>query len=201
MKRAVCFLLVASVLLPASRAAGQGGAAPKLKTDELDALWQELAGKDAAKAYRAIWRLVNAAEQSVPFLAGRLRKDIAPDSGRITRLVADLDAKRFGDRQRAMSELEKLGPLAKAALEQAHKANPSLEVRLRVEQLLEKISGLSMSAEDLRVWRALEVLEYIGDAAARRVLRGLADGAPGSTQTKEAKRALERLAKRPPATP
>jgi hypothetical protein len=41
--------------------------------------------------------------------------------------------------------------------------------------------------------RALEVLERIGTAEARRVLREVADGAPAAWQTREAKAALDRL--------
>jgi hypothetical protein len=212
MTRRIFLVLLVGLLYTGSPAAAapQGEAPPKQKdekqaakltTAELDALWTDLAGKDAAKAYRAIWALVAAPEQSVPFLGGRLRKDTAPEGGRITQLVRDLDSKRFNERQKAMVELEKLGPLAKSALEAALATKPSLEVKLRIEQLLDKISSLTLSADELRVWRALEALELIGNAAAQRVLRTLGEGARGTWQTEEARAALERLGKRPPATP
>jgi hypothetical protein len=44
--------------------------------------------------------------------------------------------------------------------------------------------------------RAIVVLEQLGRAAARQELRKLAGGAPGAEATREAKAALERLAKR-----
>jgi RNA polymerase sigma factor (sigma-70 family) len=42
-------------------------------SQELEALWGGLASADAAQAYRAIWSLVEAGEQTVPLLAARLR--------------------------------------------------------------------------------------------------------------------------------
>ena len=44
--------------------------------------------------------------------------------------------------------------------------------------------------------RAIEVLEHIGTAEARQVLKSLANGAPEARRTREAKSSLERLAKR-----
>src|SRR5437764_326155 len=103
MKRYVGVLVLMGLLFPGANAAAasQGDPPPKekkaqpavkLKAEELEALWTTLAGKDAAKAYKAIFALAAAPEQSVPFLAQRLRKDTAPEARRIAQLVADLDS-------------------------------------------------------------------------------------------------------------
>ncbi|MCI0460808.1 MAG: hypothetical protein L0Z62_27995 [Gemmataceae bacterium] len=170
--------------------------AEPLSPERLKALWEDLAGKDAAKAYKAIWAMVDDPKQSVPFLKERLKAVPTPDAKRLQKLVGDLDHPRFPEREKAMVELEKLGALARPALEGVLAAKPSLEVRRRVEKLLEKITGFTLSPEELRVWRALEVLEHVGNPAARQVLQTLAEGAPGSWQSEEARAALERLKRR-----
>jgi RNA polymerase sigma factor (sigma-70 family) len=55
-------------------ATGSGGrrAAGKLRPEELDAAWADLAGSDASKAYQAMGRLIAAPEQAVPLLRERL---------------------------------------------------------------------------------------------------------------------------------
>ncbi len=180
--------------------AGEKKAEP-LTPERLKALWEDLAGKDAAKAYRAIWAMVDDPGQSVPFLKERLRAVPTPDAKRLKQLVADLDHSRFTEREKAMVELEKLGALAGPVLKNALDANPSLEMRRRIEKLLEKITGFTLSPEELRVWRALEVLEHVGNPAARQVLQTLADGAPGSWQAEEARLALNRLKRRTSVSP
>jgi hypothetical protein len=168
-----------------------------LSPKELETLWDDLAGKDAAKAYRAIWAMVAAPSQSVPFLQARLKAVPGPKPGQIDRLIGELDSKRFTEREKAMVELEKLGPLATPALTKAleSKPGPSLEMRRRIEKLLEKTVGLTFSTEELRLWRALEVLEHVGNPGARELLGALARGAPGAWQTEEARAALQRLAR------
>jgi hypothetical protein len=49
--------------------------------------------------------------------------------------------------------------------------------------------------------RAVEVLERIGNAEARRVLEALAKGAPEARLTREARTSLERLLGRTAAAP
>jgi hypothetical protein len=97
--------------------------------------------------------------------------------------------------------LEKLHELAEPALQNVLQGKPALEVRQRVEQLLEKLHGPITNPEQLRMIRAVEVLEHIGTPEAKQVLRSLAKGAPEARLTKEAMASLERLAKRSRAQP
>src|SRR5262249_53627137 len=69
----------------------------KLSAKELEARWADLAGEDAAKAYRAVWDLVAAANQSVPFLREHL-KPVAADARQIARWISDLDSRSFAVR-------------------------------------------------------------------------------------------------------
>lgn len=172
-----------------------------LSSAELPSLWADLAGGDAVKAYRAIGRLAAAPELTVPWLRERLRPVAAADPQHLARLLADLDSNRFAVREQAMAELEKLGELAEPALQKALEGQPALEFRRRVEQLIEKLRGPITHPDHLRVWRALEVLEHVGTPAAKQVLERMAQGAPESRLTQEAKESLQRLGKRPTAGP
>ena len=63
---------------------------------------------------------------------------------------------------------------------------------------------MELSKAAAGMWRALrsiEVLEHIGTQESQVVLKALSQGAPEARLTQQAKAALERLAKRPAATP
>ena len=126
---------------------------------------------------------------------------IAADQKLLDKLIAQLDNSLFEVREKASQELEN-EHVAELSLRKALSAQqPSLEVRRRLERLVEKLEGPVTSPETLRALRALEVLEHIGTAEARQVLAGLAQGAPAAHLTEEAKASLDRLGKRPHPTP
>jgi RNA polymerase sigma factor (sigma-70 family) len=169
---------------------------------ELDALWADLAGGDAAKAYQAVRRLAAAPKQAAPFLGRRLKPAAplaAPDRERFARLLADLDSDGFAVREKAMAELEKQGASVEPLLRQALAGKPGPEVRRRLEKLLDGLGA--QSPDRLRTLRAVEALEHMDGGEARRLLEGLAGGAPEAWLTQEAKASLERLARRPDAAP
>ncbi len=174
-----------------------------LSLKDVQDYWTDLAGDNAPKAYRAIWALVSAPKQAVPFLGDHLQpKRLAdPERERLAQLLRDLDSDRFRVREQATRELEKGGEFAASALRRALQRQPSLEVRRRAEQLLEKLEDAALSGDELRASRALQVLEHIGTPGARKVLETLARGVPEARLTQEAKASLERLAKRPAAKP
>jgi hypothetical protein len=167
----------------------------RLTPQDLDALWDELHG-DAAKAYKAMQRLAVAPGQAAEFLGRRLRPVEAVGAKKLERLLADLESDRFRTREQAAQELEKLGDLAVPALQKALEGEPSLETRRRVEKLLDKLTGLSLTRDQVRLVRAVEVLEGLSTAEARQVLTALGRGAAGALLTREAQAALGRLEKR-----
>jgi hypothetical protein len=187
---------VARLILPRPRRSLQ------LSPRELDTCWADLAGADPRKAWQALGSLAAAPEQAVPFLQARLRPAPSVESSRLVRLVADLDHDRFEVRRQATAELEQLGELAEPILRQTLTARPSLEVRHRVEQLLNRLEEKEWvpPAEELRGLRALVVLERINTLRTQHILAALAAGAPGSRLTREAGAALQR-ATRLPSTP
>jgi hypothetical protein len=89
--------------------------------------------------------------------------------------------------------LEALADLALAEMRAAIKDAPPLEVRLRLERLLDRVEA--GTSEMLRAIRAVEAIEHIATPAARAHLTALAGGAPGATLTDAATAALKRLEK------
>jgi RNA polymerase sigma factor (sigma-70 family) len=175
--------------------------AANLSPKELEALWTDLAGADAARAYRAMQALAAAPGQAVPFLGRQLRAAPAADPKRLARLIADLDDDQFEAREKATRELEDLGSSAGPALRKALDGQPSAEVRRRVEALLQRLERFLQTPEDLRGGRAVEVLEHIATPEARTVLEEWSRRAPALDVTAEAKSALQRLAKQLPRSP
>lgn len=153
------------------------------------ALWADLAGDDAARAYRAVCGLASAT--GVAFLRDHLRPVHAAKEGRVRQLLADLDASEFAVREKAANELTASGEQAEPALRQAVKESPSAEVRKRAEELLAAVRG-APSGETLQELRAIWALERAGTPEARRLLQTLAEGLPGARQTVQAKAALAR---------
>jgi hypothetical protein len=142
------------------------------------------------RAYRAILQLAAAPEQSVPFLREHLRP-ARPIDEATARLIAKLDSGSFRERERATRELERRGAAVERALHQALGGRPSLEVRKRLEELLQKRGERHLPPDLLRDLRAVEALEHAADA--RRLLEALSRGAPGDPLTREAAASLRRL--------
>jgi dipeptidyl aminopeptidase/acylaminoacyl peptidase len=176
--------------------APEQGQQPAPSEKELKGLWADLAGEDAAKAYRAIWTLAASPQQAVPFLRKHLKPAVPAEPQKLKPLLADLDSPRFAVREKAIRELAKLGDLAEPALKGMLEKKPSLEVRQRVERLLEQLQGSVVTPDRLREIRAVEALEHIGTAEARRLLEQLAEGAEGARLTREARASYQRLTRR-----
>jgi WD40 repeat protein len=171
----------------------RGPAAVKLRAEEVAGLYNDLANADATRAHKALWALVGDPAQAVSFLAERLKPADPVDPKRLSRLIADLDAEEFRVRQKASAELEDLGEAAVPALRKAREGRVSLEMRRRLDELLEKYSGAPTNPEKARGLRVVEVLERMGTPEARKLLEKLAGGADDLV-TRDAKAALERLA-------
>jgi hypothetical protein len=171
----------------------------RLTPPQLQVLWEGLKGAETTKAREALWEMVAAPAQAVPFLAEHVRPVLAADPKRTEQLIRDLGSDQFAVRERAARELEALAEAAAPALRRALRGKPPVELRRRVEQLLADVEAVSH--EQLRLLRAVEVLEQVGSPQGRQVVQTLARGAPEVRLTREAKAALDRLARRPPHTP
>ncbi len=169
--------------------------APPVGKGPLDktALWRDLEGNDAGRAFKAMAALSSGPGEAIPLLKERLKPRPPADAKAIGKLIADLDSNDYDVRETAEEELAKLGVGAEEALARAAKS-PSLEVRRRVETLLARLQGVPL--ERLRVLRAIEVLERSGTPAARGLLRQLAKYKLGTLLEGEIQGSLERLAER-----
>ncbi|HYT90483.1 MAG TPA: WD40 repeat domain-containing protein, partial [Gemmataceae bacterium] len=173
---------------------GPGPRPAKVSSEELQALWEQLAGSDAALGYQAIGLLARVPDKTIPFLKERLKPAPAADLKRVGQLILDLEAKSFAVRQKAFSELAGYAEQAEDALRKALPEQRSLEGQRRVQQLLDRLDKIALSPEHLRTLRALTLLERIGTPAARQVLGVLAGGAP-TRLTREARASLQRCSR------
>jgi WD40 repeat protein len=175
-------------MLPAARENSR-----PLSAEQQERLWNDLAASDAARAYRAIGRLIARPAETLPLLRTRLRPVVASPDERVKRLLADLDGGEFARREAASRELAALGERAEPALRDALNGNPALELRRRLEQLLAPLDAdVNRTPGTLRNIRAVCVLERIDNAEARRLLEHLARGTASARLTREAKAALKK---------
>src|SRR5579884_2859236 len=172
---------------------GQAAKATPLTEAKRKECWDDLAAEDAARAHRAVWTLIDAPRESIPFLKARLHPVRTVSREQLDRWIQALDADTFEARERAMTELEKLGELAEPALRRVLENKPTLEQRRRIEPILAKLDAAIPSGETLRSLRAVRVLEHASTSEARQLLRELANGAEGASLTRQARAALTRL--------
>jgi hypothetical protein len=181
-------------LAPADAVAADPAAAQR----QAEALWEQLAGDDAAAAYRAACTLAASPERAVALLGQRLKPATASLAERIEQALKDLDDDDFKVREAASAVLRGLGAAAVPALRRTLEGKPSPEVRARAEKLLAQLDDdPPPGGPALRTPRAIQVLERIGTPAARRVLEDLARGAADAPETQDAKASLRRLARQP----
>ena len=177
-----------------------GGPSSSRKTDlgaqEMEKLWERLAGEDAPKAYEAIWALAAAGGKTAAMLKERLKPVRGDDAQarRIKKLIADLDDARYAVREAASKQLGELGDLSAPALRDALARTTSEEVAARIREILRALPTPKVDTpEGRRSVRAIQVLELIGTDQAREVLKALAGGAELARLTRDAKGALRRL--------
>jgi WD40 repeat protein len=170
-------------------------AVAELKEGDLETCWGELRNGDGEKAYDAILKLAGSPRLAVPYLAERIKPATPADPSKLKKLIVDLDSDDFTERANATEELEKLGELAVPALQKvlAGQPEPTLEFRRRAERMVARLQGGVLTSEQVRMVRALEVLERSGTPAARHLLESLAKGAPGALVTRKAQESLEQI--------
>ncbi len=164
---------------------GKGPSTPSAET-----AWEALA-QEASKAYPARWDFVDSPKEAVALL----RKKIVParklDRTEVLRMVDGLNSDKFQERNKASDLLKSLGYSVELHLRTLIESEKRPEVKERLQKALDELGGSSF----LRIQRALQVLESIGNDDAKQLLRELADGATNSMLTKEAASVVKRMAK------
>jgi HEAT repeat protein len=159
----------------------------------LESAWDALAAREAGESFRSEGRFLSAPADTARYFAERVKPGEAPDPRRVQRWLADLDSDDFAVREAASNALEGLDQQATPYLESTLTSTESAEVRERVKKILERRWGAAIPPEQLRRVRAMMVLERIGDAESKDLLKKWADGPEGALLTMEAAAALQRL--------
>jgi WD40 repeat protein len=182
----------------AEKLAQRAPAPGNLTERELRSLWGDLTGPDGAGALRAIHRLAETAGQGVNYVRGRL-SDTLPADPRLAKLIAELGSETFRVREQATRELEKIGPEVTAELRDVLRSKLPLEVKRRVEKVLEKIDDAkerTLPSPESITLRCIEALELSGTPMARQVLEELAKGPTDALATQEARESIARMKQR-----
>jgi hypothetical protein len=109
----------------------------------------------------------------------------------VRQLLARLDSESFAEREEANRQLLAVGELVVPVLRQALQEKLSLEMKTRIEKILEEWTR-DPSPEQQRQLRALAVLEWSGLPQAEDHLRRLAGGDASASLTRASKAALQR---------
>jgi RNA polymerase sigma factor (sigma-70 family) len=174
--------------------AAKAGAAPvALEAAALQANWESLAGDDGPAAHAAIAALAAAPKQTLPFLQTRLKPETPVAPAAIAKWIEQLDSGEFKVRAEAKEALLAAGDQVMPYADKVLAGKVPLEVRQALQAIQARLGPGGMTGERLRLVRAIEVLERIGNAEARQLLRTLAGGPPGALATAQARVALERM--------
>jgi WD40 repeat protein len=162
---------------------------------EWDDLWVRLVGEDAEVAFLAQRILAGQGDATVAALRKRLEPVTGkpPTTAEVERLIRQLDDEEFAVRRQAFDTLASEGKLVEDYLRKALLGKPSAELKRRVHELIARMGRPGVSGDQLRGVRALEVLEWIGTAQARRMVQELSRGRSDSPLTRDAVATLERM--------
>lgn len=157
--------------------------------------WAALGSADAGEAFRAVRRLVQHPASAVTILSAKLKPAVAPKAAWVDERVERLGDPDFHTRQAAERELSAVGDVVLDRLRAA--AEAGVETEEAAERLERVLTRAVSPAVHLRTVRAVEALEYAGEAASPLLAR-LANGAPGllSREATAAKRRADAVAGR-----
>lgn len=168
----------------------------RLAARRVDRLGDDLAGEDAAEAFRAIHELAGDPAAAVRLVRGRLRPVPPPGraaAARVGELVADLGRDEFDVREAAARRLRALAPEVRTELLRARRAATDPEVTYRLDEV---IRGAGLTADPgVGAARYLELLERVNTAEARAVAEGVAGGDPEAPLTRDAADTLARMSR------
>jgi RNA polymerase sigma factor (sigma-70 family) len=149
------------------------------KPDTWEARWKDLGGTDETRALRAAISVVTLHKEALPFIKEKLAKGLPtesaePDAKVIEKLVADLSAVNFNDRQKATTDLIALGPAAIPMLEKTLQGAQDLETRRRLEEILQQAKKAPVPPPSAAsVNRLTAALTHLDSAESRELLEAV----------------------------
>jgi RNA polymerase sigma factor (sigma-70 family) len=163
----------------------------KLDAKEAAKLWANLKDADASKAWAAVWRLADSPAEALALLRQHLKPAASAPAAETDPLLTDLGSDVFAKREAATKRLKDLGLTAESALRQRLEAKPTLEVRQRVEAILEALEKTppTLTMDDAQALRSVAVLARINSKESRELLDALTRGAPSAPLTLAARAA------------
>jgi WD40 repeat protein len=156
------------------------------------ALWEDMKDEDAKKAFQALKELAGDKE-SVTFIRDQVKLVNTEDMARIDGWIIDLNSDNFATRQKATTELRRLGAAAGSKLAIVLKDQPGLEMAGRVKNLLAVLKQQTLEMEAVRTLRAVEMLERVASAEARQMLDAVAQRCVWLQPSEQARAALRRM--------
>jgi hypothetical protein len=156
-------------------------------------VWDELASKDAARAFAAIRLLRANPEKAVALLKERPQRSTAPGTAALKKLFDDLGSGDFATRETATRTLARFGDEVRAAMREEVARTASPEAKKRLDELLARLDAPTPAR--LRLVRAVEVIEGLDSPEAKALLDEWATGPTGTTLAAEARDAIRRRAR------
>jgi hypothetical protein len=180
---------------------GERDPSPPRNIKEAEVLWERLNGLDPTAAKPAIHALTRAPEHTLALLDRLWPAPRTATAKQVEEWIDQLDSSNFRTRENASQELQSVGPTVLPALRSALKEPKSLEQRLRIQRLVERLAASNITGPgavpaSLREMRALEVLERIGSPAARKLVERAAARFADAVLRAEARLVLTRLGDR-----
>jgi len=160
----------------------------KLTVNDQGELWQALAGLDATKAFQAMRELIARPTEAVSLMRKGWQALPRATVQQVEKWIAEVEDSQYAVREKAVAQLQRFGASHEALLRQARDKAASLELRRRLDIILER-----RDPEKLRRTRMLEVLERIGTGPAQRLLQEFADQPEDTELSREAGAGLKRL--------
>ena len=164
---------------------------------QIESWWSDLAGLDAAAAYRAIWFLAACPASTEAFLAEEFRasEEARGDTEAIALLVAQVNSDDADQRDEARERLLVLGAAAEPILRSKMRDSDDAGAKRRFESIIGLLQSpvQRTAGEPLRRIRLVQLLEQLDTENSRQLLATIARGSKTARETRDARAALVRL--------
>ena len=165
------------------------GTAPE--RERLDTLWRDLA-EPAERGYAAAWELLDHPAEAVEVIKSKVSPARPLDVTAVKELVRKLGADSFREREESAKKLVALGDAVIPVIREVSGGNLSAEGKERADKVIAALTA-GLTPDQLRLRRAVAVLEWSERPEAVDYLQKLAGGDPSARVSVDAKAALARL--------